>query len=83
MNINIRKWCDIDDVEKERLFARSELDISEVSAAVAEIIRKVETGGDAALKDLTAELTVRILQTFLSPLKNPSLSGRKALSVMR
>ena len=53
MNIKIRNWNSLNDTEKELIFARSELNISEVSESVASIIETVKTGGDKALIDLT------------------------------
>ena len=53
MEINIRKWSELDENTKETIFARSELNISEVSESVQQIIKSVETGGDKALKEFT------------------------------
>ncbi|MDC7126396.1 MAG: histidinol dehydrogenase [Spirochaetales bacterium] len=53
MNINIRKWNNLNKEEKDRIFARSELNISEVSDSVSAIIEKVENEGDNALIEFT------------------------------
>ena len=53
MNINIRYWNNLNDDEKATIFARSELNISDVSESVAKIISAVEAEGDKALRDLT------------------------------
>ncbi len=53
MKLNIFKWKDLDESARERIFSRSELNISEVSASVSDIISKIENGGDAALRELT------------------------------
>ena len=49
MKITIRKWSDYSEEDKLRMFQRSETDISEVSASVAEIIEQVRLRGDEAL----------------------------------
>ncbi|MBI9105903.1 MAG: histidinol dehydrogenase [Spirochaetales bacterium] len=53
MKINIRRWKDMGKDERSLILSRSELNISEVSGSVEEIIAKVEKDGDAALRELT------------------------------
>ena len=53
MNINTRYWNKLDDEIKSTIFSRSELNISEVSESVSNIIADVEENGDKALKELT------------------------------
>lgn len=53
MKINIRKWTDLNIEDRRKLFSRSELNISEVTDSVKDIISLVETKGDAAIKELT------------------------------
>ncbi len=52
MEINILRWSELNDIQKQKIFSRSELDISEVSASVEDIIRMVETEGDEAIRAL-------------------------------
>ena len=52
MNINIRRWSDLDSTERGRLLARSESDIADVTEAVSGIISDVRNRGDAALREL-------------------------------
>lgn len=49
MKITIRKWSEYSDEDKHNMFQRSETDISEVSASVADIIEQVRRRGDEAL----------------------------------
>ncbi len=53
MNINIHNWAKLDKAERGRIFARSELNISEVTGSVSSIIDSVKKDGDSALKELT------------------------------
>ena len=53
MNINKRYWNKLDDDVKATIFARSEINISDVSESVGNIIAAVEAEGDKALKELT------------------------------
>ncbi len=52
MNINIRRWSDLDEAQRNRLMSRSELDIADVTDAVREIIKEVKERGDAAIHEL-------------------------------
>lgn len=67
MKIGIRKWSEYSAEDKHGMFQRSETDISEVSAAVAEIIEQVRLRGDEALIEFAgrfdkADLSKRPLQ---------------------
>lgn len=53
MKINIRKWNELDNKTKATIFARSELNISEVSESVSNIIASVKAGGDKSIRELT------------------------------
>jgi histidinol dehydrogenase len=53
MTVNIRRWSDIGEEEKNRLFSRSENDISGVTDAVAGIIAEVRSRGDDAIRELS------------------------------
>ncbi|WP_319561495.1 histidinol dehydrogenase [Marispirochaeta sp.] len=56
MEIPVRRWRDLSNKQKETILQRSELNISEVSDTVKEIIRRIQDTGDAALKELSLEL---------------------------
>jgi len=53
MKINIRRWKDLDDNDRQLIFSRSELNISEVTESVDRIIKQVQNGGDSAVRELT------------------------------
>ena len=53
MKIAIRKWSEYSEEDKRNMFQRSETDISEVSASVAELIEQVRLRGDEALIEFT------------------------------
>ena len=63
MKISIRKWSEYSDDEKLSMFQRSETDISEVSASVAEIIEQVRRHGDAALIEFSRRFDKADLST--------------------
>lgn len=52
MTVNIRRWSDLSEKEKDKLLSRSEIDIAEVSDAVSTIIRDIRDRGDSALREL-------------------------------
>ena len=52
MTVNIRRWSEISGEDSEKLLSRSEIDIAEVSDAVAGIISDVRNRGDKALQEL-------------------------------
>ena len=53
MEINIQKWSELGDGDKNKIFSRSEINISAVSDSVSTIIDDVSKNGDKALKELT------------------------------
>ncbi len=52
MNINVRRWSDLDESQRQKLMSRSEQDIAEVGEVVRKIIEDVRSRGDAALREL-------------------------------
>lgn len=64
MKITIRKWSEYSDDDKRSMFQRSETDISEVSASVAEIIEQVRLRGDAALIEFSRRFDKADLSTI-------------------
>ena len=55
MQIEIRDWSELPQEERRRILRRSGLDVADVSAPVAAIVRAVADEGDAAIKRFTAE----------------------------
>jgi len=53
MNIAVRRWSDLPIEERTNLVARSEADISAVTASIAEVMDDVRTNGDAAIREAT------------------------------
>jgi histidinol dehydrogenase len=53
MKINIRRWKDLKEEDRNLIFSRSELNINEVTQSVSDIIKQVKDGGDSAIKELT------------------------------
>jgi histidinol dehydrogenase len=53
MELPIREWDELSDVERERILTRSESDIAAVADAVADVIAQVRKRGDSALRELT------------------------------
>ena len=56
MEIPVRRWRDLKDDQKTALLKRSEINISDVMDSVKDIIRRIQTDGDTALKELSLEL---------------------------
>jgi len=52
MTVNIRRWSNLGEDDKNKLLSRSELDIAEVSDTVAGILADVRKRGDEALREL-------------------------------
>jgi histidinol dehydrogenase len=67
MQIPVRRWHSMSADERRAILTRSELNISEVSGAVQEIIDEVSKHGDAALKRFSLQFDGVDLDTF--PLK--------------
>ena len=65
MTINTRRWSELSAENREKLLSRSEIDISEVSEAVADIISKVRKNGDKALKELNHSFDKAPLDTSI------------------
>jgi histidinol dehydrogenase len=55
MQVRVAAWSTLPDRERERVLARSEIDISEVIPVVQAIIEKVRTQGDRALAEYTLQ----------------------------
>jgi len=53
MDVNVSRWRDMTDRQKEILFRRSGEDISRVEESVKAILQGVREGGDAALREYT------------------------------
>jgi len=52
MKVSIKPWSEIDIDSQNRLLARSQIDIAEVSEAVGKIINEVRAHGDRAIREM-------------------------------